>query len=102
MSYTNTKHPRNKRDKVRKQIRRSSIRECTVYEHRLNRRVKKIFTGSTDVTEPAAKKSKHRLIRRIGLNSVGSTGVTTPDDPAKSNLGAVVQRDTKTDCQRTG
>ena len=84
MSYTNTKHPKNKRDKVRKQIRRSSNRERTVYEHRLNRRVKKVFTGLTDVTEPAARQSKHRLIRRIGLNSVGSTGESAPDDLTKS------------------
>jgi len=84
MSYTNTKHPRNKRDKVRKQIRRSSNRECTVYEHRLNRQVKKVFTGLTDVTEPAARQSKHRLIRHIDLNSVGSTSDSVPDDPTKS------------------
>ena len=84
MSYTNTKHPRNKRDKVRKQIRRSSNREHTVYEHRLNQQVKKVFTGLTDVTEPAARQSKHRLFRRIGLNSVGSTSDSAPDDPTKS------------------
>ena len=74
----------NKRDKSRKQTRRSSVRECTVYEHRLNRQVKKVFTSLTDVTEPAARQSKHWLIRRIGLNSVGSTGDSTPDDPTKS------------------
>ena len=79
------------------QERRARSKDSTVYEHRLNRRAKKVFTGSTDVTEPAAKKSYHRLIRRNGLNSVGSTGDSTPDDPTKSNpnAGAVVQRDLK-------
>jgi hypothetical protein len=64
----------------------------TVYEHRLNRRVKKVFTSSTDIIEPAAKKSYHRLIRCSGLNSVSSTDVAAPDDPTKSSssVGAVV------------
>jgi len=54
--------------------------------------VKKVFTGLTDVTEPAAGKSYHWLIRCSDLNSIGSTGDTAPDDPTKSNpnVGAVV------------
>ena len=76
----------------------------TVYEHRLNRRAKKVFTSSTDVTEPAAKKSYHRLIRRNGLNNIGSTGDSAPDDPTKSNCNAdaVIQSDLKMDELNTG
>ena len=48
--------PRNKQEPMRMQTRSNSARNSTVYEHRLNRRVKKIFTGSTDVTELAARK----------------------------------------------
>ena len=57
-----------------------------VYEHRLNQRVKKVFTGLTDVTEPAAREKQ------------------APVDPTKSsvNVGAVVQRSLKTDLKSTG
>jgi len=48
--------PRNKRERVRKKTQGIDARTSTVYEHRLNRRVKKVFTGLTDHTEPAAKK----------------------------------------------
>ena len=48
--------PRNKRERVRKKTQGINARISTVYEHRLNRRVKKVFTGLTDHTEPAAKK----------------------------------------------
>ena len=92
MSYTNTKHPY---EPTRINAEVNTMNNAiigTVYEQRLNRRAKKVFTGSTDVTEPAAKKSYHRLIRRNGLNNIGSTGDSAPDDPTKSNCntGAVV------------
>jgi hypothetical protein len=60
--------------------------------------VKTVFTGLTDVTEPAVGKSYHRLIRCSDLNSVGSTDDTAPYDPTKSNpnVDAIVQRDSKT------
>ena len=48
--------PRNKREQVRKKTQEISARTSTVYEHRLNRRVKKVFTGLTYHTEPTAKK----------------------------------------------
>ena len=54
---------RNKRERVRKKTQGINARTSTVYEHRLNRRVKKVFTGLTDHTEPAAKKITHRLNR---------------------------------------
>ena len=104
MSYTNTKHPYEPtRINAEVNMMNSAI-IGTVYEHRLNLRAKKVFTGSTDVTEPAAKKSYHWLIRRNGLNRVGSTGDSAPDDPTKSNCnaGVVVQSDLKMDELNTG
>jgi len=104
MSYTNTKHPYEPtRINAEVNMMNSAI-IGTVYEHRLNLRAKKVFTGSTDVTEPAAKKSYHRLTQRNGLNSIGSTGESAPDDPTKlnCNAGAVVQSDLKMDELNTG
>ena len=73
MSYTNTKHPYEPtRINAEVNMMNSAI-IGTVYEHRLNLRVKKVFTGST--------------------------GDSAPDDPTKlnCNAGAVVQSDLKMD-----
>ena len=50
MSYTNTKHPYEPtRINAEVNMMNNAI-IGTVYEHRLNRRAKKVFTSSTDVT----------------------------------------------------
>ena len=56
--------PRDEREQVRKKTQGNSPRTSTVYEHRLNRRMKKVFTGLTDLTEPAAKK-RHTPVKSV-------------------------------------
>ena len=89
---------------MRKQAEKKLCKRQQGTYHRLIRRKADEYVGLTDDTEPAAKKNSHRLNRCPGLNGVGSTGVRAPDDPTKSNtnVGAVVQRDYKTDKPSTG
>ena len=95
---------RNQGELMRKQAEKKLCKRQQGIYHRLIRRTTDEYVGLTDDTEPAAKKNSHRLNRCPGLNSVGSTGDRAPDDPTKSNtnVGAVVQRDYKTDKPSTG
>ena len=90
---------RNQGGLMRKQAEKRLCKRQQGIYHRLIRRTTDEYVGQTDDTEPAAKKNSYRLIRCPSLNSVGSTGDRAPDDPTKSNInvGAVVQRDYKTD-----
>ena len=89
---------------MRKQAAKKLCKRQQGIYHRLIRRTTDDYVGLTDDTESAAKKNSHRLNRCPGLNSVDSTGDRAPDDPTKSNtnVGAVVQRDSKTDKPSTG
>jgi len=95
---------RNQGELMRKQVEKKLCKRQQGIYHRLIRRTADEYVGLTDDTEPAAKKNSHRLNRCPGLNSVGSTGDRAPDDPTKSNtnVGAVVQRDYKTEKASTG
>ena len=68
--------PRNKRERVRKKTQGIDTRTSTVYEHRLNRRVKKDFTGLTDLTEPAAKK-RHTPVEPVQTKLYPSVDLTS-------------------------
>ena len=89
---------------MRKQAAKKLCKRQQDIYHRLIRRTTDEYVGLTDDTEPAAKKNSHRLNRCPGLNNVGSTGDRAPDDPTKynTNIGAVVQRDSKTNKPSTG
>ena len=89
---------------MRKQAAKKLCKRQQGIYHRLIGHTADEYVGQTDDTEPAAKKNSHRLNRCPDLNSVDSTGDRAPDDPTKSNtnVGAVVQRDSKTDKPSTG